>query len=169
MSPQQYGPFRETLEALIDADGRLSLFEFALASAVEAHLDGAFGRPEPSGSAHAGDLEADAASVVATLAHQAGDGEVRPAFEAGRSAYAPEGPGFPAEPGPALDGAALRDALRKFGRDPDGPAGRLMAACRAAVEADRRVTPREAELVRALGHMLGVPTPHADALPKEGA
>ena len=162
MSRRQYEEFRATLQALIEADGKMSLFEFALATAVEDQLDGAFGRPENLEFLDSGDLDTDAANILATLARQAGtDADVIGAYSAGRASYAPAG-NFPAEPGPALGGEEFRRTLLKFGRGEDAPAAQLMTACRAAVEADGRVVPREAELVRAIGSLLGLPTPHRD-------
>jgi Zn-dependent protease with chaperone function len=161
LSPQQHDRFRANLNALVQADQELDLFEWVTLKLVERHLDERF-RPENrpttqyyaltrlqaelsmllSTMAHAGHTDKDQASKAFELAARAlkVDGvELRPRQDCGL-------PQFEA----ALDtlctvAPPLKHEILKAG-----------AICAGF---DRTITPDEAELLRAIAAMLGVPTP----------
>ena len=57
------------------------------------------------------------------------------------------------------DFAELDRRLRLVAAAPPDAKRRLLVACAACIAADRKVTPRESELYRAIGNILGVPVP----------
>lgn len=167
LSPEQYRTFRGAVRALVRADGRLNLFEYALQHLLVRHLDAHFGpvvareaRPA-RGSRALPRLGAEAAQVLSTLAH-AGQRSPEPAAEAFAAGVAELGGvagslrllGRSACTLGALD-AALDGLAAASPRDRE----RVLRAAVAAVGHDRRVTRREAELLRAVADALDCPVP----------
>lgn len=157
---------RATLDALIRADGTVSLYEFALQKMLLRQLAAArtpralvqFQSFQP--------LAADLAVLLSQLARAAGDepAAVTRAFAAG-ARQLPLLAGQlallePARAGlPQLDAALDRLALASLPIKQ-----RTLAACAHAIGADGVVTPREADLYRAISAVLDCPAPlHAAA------
>ena len=86
-SPQQYAKFRQAVEALVAADGKVDLFEYCLRTVLFGYLDVYFGLRKPPAvrsrttAAVAGPL----AVVLSTLAHagQYQPEDIQQAFQAG--------------------------------------------------------------------------------------
>jgi Zn-dependent protease with chaperone function len=160
MSPTQYRAFREQVDRLIAADGRVSLFEFCLRRVVCYHLDRAFGRSAETRprTFAASDLDAAAACVIGVLARE-GSADVAAAgkaFAAGMGEWKESAAaGQPPE-------CSLKDfgaALDKFAAAGPGPKRRLMRGCVSCVVADRQVTAAEYEVLRAVCSSLDLPLP----------
>ena len=91
-SPQQYVQFRQVVEALVDADHKVDLFEYSLRTVLFSYLDVHFGLKKPPAVRYRTiDAVAQPATVVlATLAYvgQSGSEEIERAFRAARGKLA---------------------------------------------------------------------------------
>jgi hypothetical protein len=159
MSPRQHAAFRAQVEALIAADQRLSLFEYALRCVLARHLDADFNRVRPGAKPLPLTRLAEESAVVLSLLAWEGQPEeeaARAAFDAGMRALGVGGKLLPREQCslPAFDAA-----LRRLAGAPPEAKRRLVNACAACILADEQVTVREGELLRAVCAVLGCPMP----------
>ena len=161
LSADQYQAFKTNLRALVVADEKIELFEWALQRMVFTHLRPHFERVRPPRSRHISPhkLSEPCAVVLSILAHAGSPSEssIRSAFAIGASQL------------PAIGTALLpreRAGLRELDRalgillDAD-PTTRqqVLSACAACISADRRVTQAEGELLRAIASGIGCPMP----------
>ena len=161
LSDAQYAAFRQDVEQLIKADGRIDLFEWTLQRLLLRHLDAHF-RPGPDPAVRYYNLRPLAqpcAVVLSSLAHigQRDASEASSAFSAGLSELGLQGLTLLdrsqvrlSEVGTALDQLALTSPREKQ---------KLIRACARAIAADDEVTRGEGELMRAVADSLGVPMP----------
>jgi Zn-dependent protease with chaperone function len=160
LSRAQYAVFRENVEALVKADDRIDLFEWALQRVLLTHLAPQFERVRRSRTRHRnlGALGPQLSVVLSTLAHvrPGAPDDARRAFLAGArhldaavELLARERCGLA-----VLDSALfeLADATPPLKRD-------IVAACTAVVCADDALDVHEAELLRAVADTLGCPMP----------
>jgi len=150
-------------QRLVELDGRLTLYEFCLHRILERQADQAFapGRRQRAPSRQAVRRAAlTLLSIVATAGHDDRERRQR-AFDAGLGAFGAWADGERvAEPAARI--AALRDSLDVLERA-NGPARRSMVdALGRAVSADALLTPREAELLRAVCASFDCPLPPLD-------
>jgi Zn-dependent protease with chaperone function len=160
MSPRQHAAFRAEVDALIAADRRVSVFEYALRCVLARHLDDGFRAPRPAPRpAPAGQLAGQTAVVLSLLAREghADEEAARAAFDAGMRAYGD--PGRALLPPEECQLPAFDAALRLLGRAPPEVKRRVVVACAACIVADEQVTVREGELLRAICDVLGCPMP----------
>jgi Zn-dependent protease with chaperone function len=160
MSPRQHAEFRSQVEALIAADQRVTIFEYALRCVLARHLDDGFNpRPPTIRPASPGQL-ADATTVVLSMLAREGhddDEAARTAFAAGMRAYGDKTRGL--LPPDQCNLRAFDAALRFLGQAPPEVKRRLVGACAATILADEQVTVREGELLRAVCAVLRCPMP----------
>jgi Zn-dependent protease with chaperone function len=161
MSPRQHEAFRAQVEGLIRADRQVSLFEYALYCVLKRSLDEDFRRARPSarrGSAAA--LGPRVAVVVSLLAWegQPEEGPARAAFEAGMRRY-PGGDAYRLLPREQCSLPEFDAALRELAEAVPEVKRKVVVSCAACVLADRQVTVRERELLRAICAVLGCPMP----------
>ena len=154
MSPGQYAAFRDKVEALIAADGRVSPYEATLRTVVLSALDKRFGVPTVSSKASLAVLRPKLVPVLSALARESS--QPATAFARGVDAYGAGGP--PLATGEA-DPAAFDGALRAFAAAGPGVRRAVVAAAAACVRADGAVTVREAELLRAVAAAVDCPVP----------
>jgi uncharacterized tellurite resistance protein B-like protein len=164
MSEPQFQAFAAAVRDLVQADQRVSLFEFALHRVVIRALARHHGHEAaPAGAIASTAALAPAAGVVLSALAQLGAGDddaaASAAYTAARTTLNwPELPTTPAARGSvslkALDQAldTLADARPRLKKP-------LVEACARCVAADGTVTPREAELLRAVVEALGLPMP----------
>ncbi len=155
---------RETLQRLIAADGRISVFEFALTQLFDAHLRDVL-HPGGAGNGRA-KLNAEKVAgiqlLLAVTAH-AGAGDDQEAAAAAYAAgiahlYRRNTP--PAYRGIPVDWpAALTAALPRLDRLAPEPKRLLLQAVLATISHSGRVNTAEAELLRAFAASLHVPVP----------
>jgi Zn-dependent protease with chaperone function len=167
MSPRQHAEFRSQVEALIAADRRVSVFEYALRCVLARHLDDGFSPQNPRlWPASAGQV-ADAATVVLSKLARVGNADeaaARGAFDAGVRAGGIRARGL--LPPDQCDLPDFDAALRFLGHAPPEVKRRLVCACAATILADERVTVREGELLRAVCAVLRCPMPPLLAEPE---
>ncbi len=160
LSLRQYQLFRRNLRALMEADRRINLFEWALQHILLQHLEAAFSRrpmPRPRyGSLR--ELREETALLLSLLAHVERSGAAAEhAFSAARDIL--EGDDMSLLPKTELNLARLDTAVERLAQLKPLAKPQLLKACVAAVMADGRVTPRESELVRAFAAALDCPLP----------
>jgi Zn-dependent protease with chaperone function len=168
MSPRQHDVFRAQVEGLIDADQKLSMFEYALRCVLNTHLDADFHRVRPRARyGSLAQLAPPMAKVLTLLAWegQAEEAKARTAFQTGMQTFLAGAAGvyqlLPREqcPLPEFDAALkiLAEAVPSLKR-------RVLMSCTSCILADRQVTVREAELLRAISATLGCPMPPLAAM-----
>ncbi|MEO0513686.1 MAG: M48 family metallopeptidase [Planctomycetota bacterium] len=146
------------LDALIAADQRLDLFEWALRQVVWRHLVA----PERGGGGSKGKLNQsrETLSVLLSVLARVGASNAREATRAFEAA-ADRVPTLGVElmPAESVSMGRLTDAVDELANlTPKGQRS-VVEACAAAISADRQVTTRESELMRAVAETLGVPMP----------
>jgi Zn-dependent protease with chaperone function len=163
LSVDEYRRFREVLEALIQSDRRIDLFEYTLSRMIQRHLaryfEGAGPAPVRFRSQRA--LLPDASVLLATLARvgSRSEEEAERAFRHGAQALQLKHSSGAMLPPSECTLDAVDRALRRYdGATPTLKRG-LMLGCAATVMADDHVTDREAELIRAIGDALDCPVP----------
>ncbi len=141
LSRDQYAAFRQNVEALVAADGKMDLFEYMVHTVLLNNLDIHFGRTKPPAIRYRSltSLMAPRVRVLSTLAY------------AGQLA-SKESP-------PAQMLRALDEALRELAHTTPRIKQRVLSAAAACVIKDGKVTVREGELLRAVAAMLGCPMP----------
>jgi len=150
------------LEAVIQADRRVSLHEFVLLTLVRDQL-AAKGKPAVAGQ-KLGDLEAEAAILLTLIAVAGAPADAtdsrRARLQAALSAGAKEmGIAAPAPPASALTLEAASGALQALKRLAPLQAALLVKGLFAAVIADGTIRIGEAELMRLTGAVLDCPLP----------
>src|SRR5262245_47604093 len=172
MSRPQYQAFRAQVEALMSADNRLSLFEYVLRCVLQRHLDAQFLR-QPLPKQVWKSPPQVAGPMVKVLSLLAWEGNPEP----GQAALA-----FAAGMGAFLGGNAAHRllgrvectldefdaALRALNKSVPGLKRRVVVACAACVLADKQVTVREVEVLRAICDILDCPMPPLMAGEVEG-
>ncbi|MEM1027559.1 MAG: M48 family metallopeptidase [Planctomycetota bacterium] len=158
LNPQEIEQWQTHLDALIAADQRLDLFEWALRQVVWRHLVA----PERGGRGGKRKLTAsrEALSVLVSVLARIGAANAREADKAFEAAAEQVGTlGLELLPAESVSMGRLTGAVDELsGVEPRGQRS-IIAACAAAISADRQVTTRESELMRAVAETLGVPVP----------
>jgi Zn-dependent protease with chaperone function len=149
------------LAALAAADGRTSVFEWAVQRIVERRL--APRRGDPRGAPRArtvDDVQVEALEVLSVLAWLGARDEAgaQAALDAGTSALGVSGRWRPL-PRDRVRAARLDAALARLDGAVPPLKARLLEACAACALADGRVAAPEGEIVRAVAASLGVPLP----------
>lgn len=158
LHPQVLEQWQVHLDALIGADQRLDLFEWALRQVVWRHLVA----PERGGRGGKRKLSAsrEALSVLVSVLSRIG---ARNAREAGKAfeAAADRVPtlGIELLTSESVSMGRLTDAVDELSTLEPKAQRSVIAACAAAISADHHVTARESELMRAVAETLGVPVP----------
>ncbi len=164
LSRPQYDTFRALMEALVRADARLSLFEWALHRVLLRHLDPWFApKKAPRVTTHGlRALGAPLSLLLSTLAHAGSEdpAAASAAFAAGVAALGDQAP-----PDLALQSrdkctfGRLDEALGAFAAVTPPRLRQLLTACAATVAGDGVVSGAEGELLRAVADALGCPVP----------
>jgi len=165
LSRDEYERFRDVTHRLIASDNRVDLFEFMLLQMVTRHLDAYFDKKLPGKIRYQklNPLLEDAGVVLSTLAAMSHPGEESRAFEAFGAATARLRERYFVEvvhqPAGSCGLARIKSALERFGQASPSLKKHFLEACSLSVMADKGVSSREAELIRAIGDAIGVPVP----------
>jgi hypothetical protein len=161
MSLPQYKEFRQHVDRFILADEQISLFEFCLRTAVLQQLDIAFGlRGAPRIRYRSLDqLTGEAATVLGLLAWEgsADESAVRKAFGDSWSELFAGQPAAELPPKSQATLSAFATALNAFRHATPRIKRALVSACGACIRSDGFITPREADLLRAISSALDSP------------
>ncbi|MEN8135929.1 MAG: M48 family metallopeptidase [Thermodesulfobacteriota bacterium] len=161
LSRSQHLLFKENLKVLIEADGKLSLFEWTLQKIVNHHLDGVFGGK--SGSARKKTTlqrSRQACAVLLSLLVYANRHEGLTEQEVFAAAVQELG-GMEVQllDRGLLSFSRLDGAIDELGGLPPLAKAKLVKGCAACVMADKKITPVEAELLRAIAETMDCPMP----------
>jgi hypothetical protein len=154
----QYQQFARCFEALVQADERISLFEWTLHQVLMRHLRTQFEPARPPQIRYYGlQRLAEPCSVVLSALARASEYDDQAALNAAAK-HLPE-VDVRLLPPHAAGLSRLQDALRALAQTAPKLRARLVDACGAAICADAAVEAAEAELLRAICDMLDCPMP----------
>lgn len=169
LSEKQYATFRANLQALVEADGVVDIFEWCLLRVVGKHLDEHFNPSERIAPDYysLARLSTEVSTLLSTLAHAGAPDPSTNPDEAQRHAARAFTTGAAHL---HLDNLALIDrtdcsfanletALTQLNRTVPKLKQQLLTAAALTVAADHAIAPAEAELLRAIADIMGVPTP----------
>jgi len=160
LSPAQYASFRENVQALIEADAKVSLFEYAVRTMLLRNLDVHFGLSKPASPRYAAlaPLMEPLWVVLSTLAYagQEAEGDAQRAFELAAKQV---GMDMPLASPEDCTLAAFDKAAEVLAEATPPLKKQIMSAAIACIAADGKVTVKESELIRAISATLGCPIP----------
>jgi uncharacterized tellurite resistance protein B-like protein len=163
LTAEQYKQFSQTLEWLIESDGKIELFEFVLQKIILHHLGPQFGGARPPTVQYytLKPLVPDCAVVLSALAN-VGNGdaaEIQKAFEQGAPYLrAPDGD-WGLLPREQCGVTEIDAALDRLAQAVPIIKKNLIEACIHTVGADGVILEAEAELLRAVSDTLDCPMP----------
>jgi hypothetical protein len=163
MTPAQFHDFIRCVEALVQADNKLTLFEYALQRLLIRHVVTHFVRAQPPGVKYTTipPLAVPVAVVLSALAYageQTPEGAAR-AFAAGVQALGWPGVRLDLTPSGAVGIAEIDAALEVLALASPLLKKQIALACAACICVDGTVTIDEGELLRAVCDCLGCPMP----------
>ena len=160
LSPDQYGAFRDTVEALVAADGKMDLFEYVVQAVLLNNLDLHFERTKPPAVRYSAltPLVGPLGTVLSALAY-AGQESPAEAQRALDQAAGTLGKPMTLLPGEECSLPAFDAALKELAQGSPQVKRRVLRAAAACISADGKVTVKEGELFRVIAAMLGCPMP----------
>ena len=162
MSARQYTKFKEIIQILVEADAKLSLFEFALQEIITHRLGATFKRHKKEiVYKNIGSLALDAVNILSKLAHVGHPEEAaaRAAFKSGWVKLHIPDSRWDLLPATKVTYRALHVAMKRFSRATPGVKKTILDACAHCVLHDQKVTAKEAELLRAVAYSFDIPLP----------
>jgi hypothetical protein len=164
LSTGQYTAFRDIVQALIDADEQVDLFEYALQRVLVHHLDPLFSgtrKPRPANYYAIRGLEQETSIVLSILARKGSDDpqEQLAAFDAAVSKITAPKADFRFLEEGACNWENLDAALDKINEGSFKVKKWVLGGALACLMHDREITIAEVELFRAIADTLGCPVP----------
>jgi Zn-dependent protease with chaperone function len=164
LRPEQFNQFSQTLQWLIESDGKIELFEFVLQKIVLRHLTSRFSGARPPVAQYytLKPLVPDCAVVLSALANVGSSdaGEIQKAFETGAPYLrAPDGTDLALLPCGQCGVDQIDTALNRLALSVPTIKKNLIEACVYTVGADGVILENEAELLRAVADTLDCPIP----------
>lgn len=160
MSPDQFTIFKNHLQLLMEADNKMTIFEFSLREIINHRLEAAFDNAAPKILyKNITPLMENAVALLSALA-QAGNKDRTSAGEAFRTAVSAlpvreKNMEMPA----TVSFHVLHTSLQRFSQASAGVRKTMFDACCQLVLFDGRVSVSEAELLRAVAYALDIPVP----------
>ncbi|MEE2907478.1 MAG: M48 family metallopeptidase [Planctomycetota bacterium] len=160
LSESQYKVFRESIDAMIRADGTIDRWEWVVDTVLDRHLEERYHKPgaERKARAQLTKCKSSVNTVLGTLACTGADNQetARGAFKRGLEVL-----GWQADlPDPSsLKLRALRSALRDIRRVRFTDRKQFLQACEACILHDGKTTIEEAETLRAIAESIDCPMP----------
>ena len=160
-SPQQYAQFRQVVEALVDADGKVDLFEYCLRTVLFSYLDVHFGLKKPPAVRYR-TIDAVAQPLTVVLSTLAYVGQERPeeserAFQAGAARFCPARPSL--LPREQCTLRTFDAALGELAQASPNVKRDIIAAVTACIAADGKVTLEEKRVIAGGRRRAGCPVP----------
>jgi hypothetical protein len=164
LSADQFQRFSQTLQWLMESDGKIELFEFVLQKIVLRHLDPQFNGPRKSVVQFYSikSLVPDCAVLLSALANVGSDdaAEIQKAFETGAPyLHAPNDADLNLLPKENCGVDQIDAALNRLAQAVPTIKKNLIEACIHTVGADGVIVETEAELLRAIADTLDCPMP----------
>jgi len=160
MSARQYEQFERSFRALVKADDRINLFEWALSRVIHRHLKSRFKKISSPVTRYYGlqRLTSPVSLLLSMLAHVGHkEAEARNAFSLASELVAAAKPVW--VPKSQCDLVELEKGLKLLRTASPKLRKQIVAACTVAVCADGKVRPAEAELLRGVVDLLDCPVP----------
>jgi uncharacterized tellurite resistance protein B-like protein len=158
LSAAQYNEFIKCFLALVDADRRISLFEWTLHHILLRHLRPQFEAVKSPQIVYYGLQKlGDQCSVLLSALARASQQNDESAFQAGAEQLPEASPRLLSKEACGLD--ALDKALKDLAQAAPKQRARLVGACASCICADAMVNVTECELLRAICDMLDCPMP----------
>ncbi len=163
LSPDQYGAFKRTVDRLMQADGRIGLFEYALHHVLLRHLEPHF-HPQPDSVLPARSLAQmrDEISCMLSLVSRLGHGDEELARKSLMQAvrlFGKEMKLFGYRPASECSFKGFDNALKILAKGGIETRQQVLAAALDCMTYDEKITIREAELFRAMAEALNCPVP----------
>ncbi len=172
LSQEQYEHFHETVDLLVKADGRISLFEFILQRILLDHLDRhILDKKAPSVKYHSlNGVAKEIVGLISSLAHigHTDLGETTAAFDQAMGELTKTGQEVNLLPKSECSLLVVAQALNKLSESSPSIKKKVIGAALTCVAADGKVTVEEAELLRAIADSLDCPLPPIGVGPIEG-
>jgi hypothetical protein len=164
LTPADFQKFSQTLQWLIQSDGKIELFEFVLQKIVLRHLDSQFNGPQKNVIQFYSikPLVPDCAVILSALANVSSDNdvEISKAFETGAPYLrAPDDADLNLLPKENCGVNEIDAALNRLAQTVPTIKRNLIEACAHVVGADGVIVESEAELLRAICDTLDCPMP----------
>ena len=156
--------FHELIQILVEADAKLTLFEFALQEIITQRLGTTFKRHKKEVIyKNIESLAVDAINILSKLARVGHPAEAaaQAAFNSGwAKLYINDSTRhWDMLPAGKVSFSALRVAIKRFSHATPGVKKTILDACAHCVLHDQKVTVEEAELLRAVAYALDIPLP----------
>ena len=163
LSKNQYLVFKEMVQKLIEADGQLSLLEYAISSLLKHYLEQSF-EPQKRSSVRYFDLEPlmpQFRQILSRLAYEGNteSGTAEAAYQTGIEALTRQEGRASILPESECNLNLFDDALSKLREAHLKVKEQVIRACAACILADEKVTIRESELLRVICGLLDCPLP----------
>jgi Zn-dependent protease with chaperone function len=161
LSPPERRDFRQAVHRLIETDGRIRVFDFALMHIIDAHLDERQDR-RPKVTIRSLDRVVDEVSVLLSALAWAGaedESSARAALAEGTQQLPDHGRSITLHDRADLDLPRVDAALTALESTSMGVRRQILEACARLVLADAQVRAPEAELLRAVAESLECPIP----------
>jgi len=162
MSPAQFAGFKGYIQTLVEADGKLTMFEFVIQKMVAHHLGAHYSRVKRQPSIKNMNLLAPHAASLLSILAKAGQKEARTArkaFDAGFERLKSAGVGKKELYSEKASFKDVDKAFEMLSRAIPGIKRAIFDACCETVLFDKKVTIRETELLRAVASIMDVPVP----------
>jgi len=163
LSPQQYQRFKRNLTALIEADNKIALFEWALQKIIFQHLDAEYIKQaifaptaKYSKIAQVKNAVAVLLSILAYSEHK-NQQDIENAFSAGNEQL--EEVDLQLLPKTKINLAVLNEAIDTLNLLKPLVKPQVLKACAACIASDKRISAGERELLRAFSAALDCPMP----------
>jgi Zn-dependent protease with chaperone function len=172
-SLNEYINFNKTVQKLVECDGAIELFEYALMKMVARQLRAYFEGPDLDRARYGRvqDVLPECALLFSALAHVGQEDDepaARAAFAQGQQFLDAPGAQIQFMPRKEWDLAGVDAALARLAKCPASVQRNILLACGKTVASDGQVTEREAELLRAIADSLDCPMPpFVDAIRSE--
>ena len=146
----------------MEADAKLSLFEFALQEIITHRLGATFRRHKKEiVYKNIGSLALDAVNILSKLAHvgHSEEAAARAAFKSGWAKLHIRDSRWDLLPATKVKFRALHTAMKRFSLATPGVKKTILDACAHCVLHDQKVTAKETELLRAVAYSFDIPLP----------
>jgi Zn-dependent protease with chaperone function len=163
LSPQQYRTFKNNINTLVDADEKLSLFEYILRNVLIRRLDASFVKPKKKVIQiySVRGVIWECSCVLSMIARSGHEDNEKAAAAFARGQRLLRGPKFELNflSSDECTPVSLEKALNKLDGTSQLIKRKLLAACLDCLTFDKTVKVEEAELFRAIADVLGCPVP----------
>ncbi len=162
MSPLQYDAFKHYIKALVEADGKLTLYEYAIQKVLNHHLGSFYSRSKRQPTIKSMHTLAPHIANFLSMLAKAGQKDMRDAGEAFNAVFTrlkSGGVGQNVVFSESVSFTEVDEALNKMALASSKIKSAIFDACCETVLYDKEVTIKEAELLRTAASIMDIPVP----------